>query len=295
MPGSRVEPPVSEAELHGFVDGGLDRARSEAVQAFLAASPADAARVETWRRQNEKISAAFASMKTSPLPWSLPLDSIAGEAAGIGRAVMEGGHAAVRESFHSWRERWSAHGTRIAVLAFMGGVLLAASVDYITNHLGAPDDEPVSSSGSAAAGTNEAFAAQARAALRAFGQSPAAAPPSGTGEGREQELAAPVLPNLPVNGLKLAGLRAVPGEQGHMLCMFYGRPDASNLALCVEKTPGPAETLAQLTGNFPSASISWRQKGAAYVLTGALPEPELRALADEARRQVEAFDGKDGK
>jgi anti-sigma factor RsiW len=41
---------VSEAELHGFVDGGLDRGRREAVKAFLAESPADAARVETSRR-----------------------------------------------------------------------------------------------------------------------------------------------------------------------------------------------------------------------------------------------------
>ena len=42
-------PPVSEAELHGFADGDLDRSRREAVLAYLAASPRDAARVETWR------------------------------------------------------------------------------------------------------------------------------------------------------------------------------------------------------------------------------------------------------
>ena len=70
MPASGVEPPVSEAELHGFVDGGLDRGRREAVKAFLAESPADAARVETWRRQNETIRAAFASMETLPPPFA---------------------------------------------------------------------------------------------------------------------------------------------------------------------------------------------------------------------------------
>ncbi len=69
MPG----PPVSEAELHGYVDGDMDRGRREAVQAFLAASPGDAARVETWRRQNEAIRAAFAPVETGPLPWSFPL------------------------------------------------------------------------------------------------------------------------------------------------------------------------------------------------------------------------------
>ena len=77
-----------------------------------------------------------------------------------------------------------------------------------------------------------------------------------------------------------------------MLCMFYTKPDAGNLALCAEKTPGPSETAARLSGTFPSPAISWRQKGANYALAGALPEPELRALADSVRAQVEAFDGK---
>jgi len=41
-------------------------AAARGVKAFLAESPADAARVETWRRQNETIRAAFASMETLP-------------------------------------------------------------------------------------------------------------------------------------------------------------------------------------------------------------------------------------
>src|SRR3984893_4869706 len=96
MPGS----PVSETELHGFVDGDLDCGRREAVQAFLAASPGDAARVETWRRQNEAIRAAFAPVETGPLPWSFPL-------APRGEGVATTGHAAGRQTetsgSHSWR------------------------------------------------------------------------------------------------------------------------------------------------------------------------------------------------
>src|SRR5438105_4055153 len=101
MPG----PPVSEAELHGYVDGDMDRGRGEAVQAFLAASPGDAARVETWRRQNEAIRAAFAPVETGPLPWSLPLAPGA-EGMAPTRHVA-GGHAETSGS-HSWRARWFA-------------------------------------------------------------------------------------------------------------------------------------------------------------------------------------------
>ena len=71
-----------------------------------------------------------------------------------------------------------------------------------------------------------------------------------------------------------------------------GWPEAGNLALCAEKTPGPSETEARLSGSFPSAAISWRQKGANYALAGALSAPELYALAESVRAQVEAFDGK---
>src|SRR3979411_1660828 len=89
MPGQG--PPVSEAELHGFVDGDMDRGRREAVQAFLDASPGGAARGETWRRQNETIRAAFAPVESGPLPWSLPLAPGAEGAAASGRAA--GGQA----------------------------------------------------------------------------------------------------------------------------------------------------------------------------------------------------------
>jgi anti-sigma factor RsiW len=275
------EPPVSEAELHGFVDGGLDRVRRDAVQALLAASPEDAARVEMWRRQNERIRAAFASMKTPsrPLPWSLFYGP------GAAGTADRGGPAS---GASSWRERWSG---RLIGLAFAGGVLLTACADYFTNHVGAPDDVmPASGEAAEASG---AFAAQTLSALRAFGPPPAMLSLSSKGDGGAPELAAPVLPALPAGRQTLAGVRAMPGEQGQMLCMFYARKDAGTLALCAEKTPGPDETAPRVAGDFPSAAISWRQNGADYVLAGALPEPELRALADGVRAQVEAFDGKE--
>jgi anti-sigma factor RsiW len=270
MPASGLEPPVSEAELHGFVDGGLDRGRREAVQAFLAASPADAARVETWRGQNDKIRAAFASVEAIPPPWPSPHAPGAGGAAPAGREPKGSGQSKVRAPTPMWRERWFA---QLIGLAFASGVVLTAGAAYLDG---------------------EAFTVQAMAALRAFDQPPAAPGLSPKEKRRAQDVAAPLLPNLPVSyGLKLAGVRAMPGEQGQMLCLFYTKPDAGKLALCAEKTPGSSETSTRLSGSFPSAAISWRQRGANYALAGTLSEPELRALADAVRAQVEAFDGKE--
>ncbi len=279
-------PPVSEVELHGFVDGDLDRGRREAVQAFLAASPEDAARVETWRRQNETIRAAFARVETGPLPWSLPLAPGAkGEAA---TAHAAGGQAEARASY-SWRARWFA---RLIGLSFASGALLTASAAYLAGRVNAPEAAPPSSEGPIPVGMNDAFVTRAMSALRAFEPPPAAVRLSPTREGPGQDTAAPILPNFPVEGLKLAGARAMPGEQGQISCLVYARPDETNIALCVEKAGDPGETVPRVSGNFTLAAIHWRQRGANYALVGALPEAELRSLADAVHAQVEAFDGR---
>jgi anti-sigma factor RsiW len=280
MSASGLEPPVSEAELHGFVDGGLDRGRRRAVLAFLADSPADAARVETWRRQNEWIRAAFASLDTPHSPSPLP-----------GVTARGGRQDDVRAATKIWLERWFA---QLIGLAFAGGVVLTAGVTavYFAERAALPQGVTLTSSDVSVAPADEAFAALSIKALQTSGPPPAAGL-SAKEKRQAHNLAAPLLPNLPAaSGLKLSGVRAMPGEQGQMLCLYYTRPDAGTLALCAEKTPGPSETEARLSGSYPAAAISWRQKGANYALAGALPAPELRALADSVRAQVEAFDGK---
>jgi len=279
-------PPVSEDELHEFVDGDLDRGRREAVQAFLAASPGDAARVETWRRQNETIRAAFALVETGPLPWSLLL---APGAEGVAAARhASAGHAEASGS-HAWRARWFAP---LIALSFASGALLAAGAAYLGGFVNAPETAPSSSDGPTPAGMNDIFVTRARSALREF-EPPLGAvrlPPNSDGPG--QDTASPILPNLPAEGLKLAGVRAMPGEQGQMSCLFYARPDEANIALCVEKAVDQSDSVAHVAGNFPSAAIYWRQRGANYALVGALPEARLRSLADAVRAEVEAFDAR---
>src|SRR6202045_4164341 len=160
-------PPVSEAEMHGFVDGDLDRGRREAVQTFLAASPGDAARVETWRRQNETIRAAFAPVETGPLPWSLPLAPGAEGGAATGDAA--GGQAEASAS-HPWRARWFAP---LIGLSFASGALLACSAAYLAGRVNAPDAAPPSSAGPTPTGMNDTFVTRAMSALRPFEPPPA--------------------------------------------------------------------------------------------------------------------------
>ena len=62
---------VSEDDLHAYVDGTLDGARRLAVSLYLAAHPAEAARVEAFRAQKEAVNALFGKVVEEPLPQRL--------------------------------------------------------------------------------------------------------------------------------------------------------------------------------------------------------------------------------
>jgi anti-sigma factor RsiW len=62
---------VHEHELHAYVDGTLPEARRLEVEAWLAAHPEDAARVQAWAAQNQSLHAAFDSVLNEPLPLNL--------------------------------------------------------------------------------------------------------------------------------------------------------------------------------------------------------------------------------
>jgi anti-sigma factor RsiW len=60
--------PVTEADLHAYVDGVLPEARRDEVEAHLAARSEDARRVQEWREQNKALHLWFDPVLDEPLP-----------------------------------------------------------------------------------------------------------------------------------------------------------------------------------------------------------------------------------
>jgi anti-sigma factor RsiW len=152
MPGHG--PPVNEAELHGFVDGDMDRGRRESVQTFLAASPGDAARVETWRRQNERFVPLSRRSKPGHCRGSCRLLPAPGEWPR--RDTLPGRQAEATGS-HAWRARWFA---RLIGLSFASGALLAASAAYLAGR-GERAGSRAAFQAPAPAGMNDTFVTRA--------------------------------------------------------------------------------------------------------------------------------------
>lgn len=68
MPGDQ---PISEDELHAYVDGNIAPGRRLDIALYLARHPAEAARMEVFRAQREAIRALFDDLAHQPVPWRL--------------------------------------------------------------------------------------------------------------------------------------------------------------------------------------------------------------------------------
>jgi len=65
MPGDQ---PISEDELHAYVDGDIAPGRRLDIALYLARHPAEAARMEVFRAQREAIHALFDDFADQPVP-----------------------------------------------------------------------------------------------------------------------------------------------------------------------------------------------------------------------------------
>jgi len=65
--------PITEDDVHGYVDGRLDGERRSAVERYLQGRPEVAARVAAYRAQREGLRAAYAARASEPIPPSLNL------------------------------------------------------------------------------------------------------------------------------------------------------------------------------------------------------------------------------
>ncbi|WOJ89088.1 hypothetical protein RZS28_14950 [Methylocapsa polymorpha] len=295
-------PPVSDEDLHGFVDGEVEPARRDAILRFLSASPADAARVESWRRQNETIRAAFARVEAEHVPSFLsfappesrsrfPCKLLSGQERFAAGGKAEGGGAANAP----WRYRQAC----LLLLAFASGIIATIGATLLADRINAPDRALIARSDHlpAPVDSDSIFVGRTVAALQSFAPQastattkPAAAISDKAAVGQRQT--ALVLPNLSGAGLRLAGLRVLPSETDRMFCFFYTKPTDVSLALCVERAADAGASGFHQVGHFPSSTIDWRQMGARYALAGALADAELRTLAGQASAEIEAFDAR---
>jgi anti-sigma factor RsiW len=244
--------PVGEDDLHAFVDGRLDEPRRREVEAWLAATPAEAARLRDWQRQSSALRTALGAVAGEAVPARLRLDTL-----------------------HSERRQ-----RRFAML----GRAAAAAVLFMLGMVAGWGSARLGGQGIAGPPMADALAAHRIYADRATGAVEiAAATPGALAAALSGAVGWTVLvPDLSPLGLVLLGGRVLPSEDGLAALVVYDGPQGLRLSLFVRRSrrDGP-ERPEIIEREKPLRAAVWFRGGFghAVVAVGAPAELLLSAAA----------------
>jgi anti-sigma factor RsiW len=250
--------PVREDELHAFVDGELPPDRREAVTAWLAEHPEQAALVAAWLAQAEAIRARYGSVANEPVPARFDLEALmrdSGErrrpwwtmvAAAVVAAFMVGGGAG-----------WMARGATAAAPTSSGSI--TADVVEVRHPVEVPGDE-------------RAHMTQWLSKRLGYAQH---------------------IPDLQSLGLKLVGGRLLPGPTGAAAMYMYEGTSGERYTLYCAKTSTPESALRFREGSGDRyAAVTWVSDKAAYVVSGPAERARLEQVSKAIYDQMDKSDWK---
>jgi len=252
--------PVTEEELHAFVDGEVPADRQEAVAAWLTAHPEDAALVAGWRAQADSIRARYGAVVNEPVPVRLTLDQVMRKDRSSGRS-------------------WTAMAAAAAVVAFLGG----GATGWVAH--------------GAATGTPSSFDTITAEALEAYKlyvvevRHPVEVPgnerPHMTQWLTKRLGYQQYIPDLESMGLKLVGGRLLPGPTG-AAAAFYMYEGASGERFTVYSAPATSpETALRYKDGDRSAAFYWVDDKHAYVVSGPADKDRLKTVTRAVWEQID--------
>lgn len=251
--------PISEDDLHAYIDDALPPARRAEVDTYLEDNPDVARRFGRFAAHRDSLRAALGPITSEPVPPQLNLEHL----------------AAPRRRMH-----WS--GWRVASAA---GLLLLAGGAGGWSLRGIDADRGVGI---------EALADEASYTYAVFGpdRSRAVEIPAADSMAllrwMENRLHRPVaLPDLNGTGFRLMGGRVVATENGPAGLLFYDDPGGRRIAMLMRpmiKRDRNARMRQHRQGDV--AGFSWADRGMGYSLVGDMSADLLHPVADEARRQL---------
>lgn len=250
--------PITEDDLHAYVDGQLDDARRDEVAAYFEANPEIAARFARYGDQRAAIRAALDPVAVEPIPTRLnPSHIIAARRS---------------ESAPLWR-----YAAAIALLLATGG-----SGGWLLRSALEPPREGVLALAGEATSSFVTYASDTvRPVELRSGDSVELIDWATRRIGRK-----PVLPDLTRTGYRMMGGRIVSTPHGAGLMLMYDNDRGTRLVMLSRPmaVDQNRKMMEHAQGNIEG--WSWATDGMGYSLVGTLPADQLHPLADDIRRQV---------
>ena len=252
------ERPITDEELHAFVDDRLGHERQPDVLRYVQAHPDVARRIAAYRDQREALRAALGPLAAEPLPPALDLQAL------------------IQQRLVQRRFPWRA--AAAVVLAFglggAGGWLLNFGAQQPTLTISLLSEQAVAN--------HMVYTADRRR-------------PTELGADQRDDLARWVSnrlnhkvapPDLAAGGYSYIGGRLAATPDGPAGLFMYDDKQGVRLTVFVLPLSGAENSPMQHVESDKVDGIAWIDKGIGYTVVGKLPQDELRRLAEQVRQQL---------
>ena len=253
------EQPVTEDELHAYVDGDLPPDRLQAVPAWLNDHPSDAATVAAWRAQAEAIRARFGAVADEPVPARLKLEQVMRNGGTMRRSLAAIAAAAAVVAFvfggaAGWMARGASAAAPLGAGSFTADALEAHRLYVVEVR------HPVEVPGSERAHMTQWLSKRL---------------------GYEQRV-----PDLSAIGLKLVGGRLLPGPTGAAAFYMYEGPSGERYTIYCSKVPVGDSALRFKEGTT-FATFYWVEDKVGYAVAGPDDREKLEKVTKAIYEQMD--------
>lgn len=253
--------PISETDLHAYVDGKLAPERAAEVEAWLAARPDKDAEIANWQRQNEALAALFDATADETVPSRLDPHLIARSPA-------------ANRSF-----RWSQLAAAAVVTLALGGALGWAGRTYFETPR---RDELIATAVSAHA----LFVKENRHAVEV-----AATEKDHLVSWLSNRVERPITPpDLSPDGFTLVGGRLLPGYDegppGPAAQLMYENSAKERVTVYITAALADRRTEREFTTRKNLDAFYWANDKITCTVVGDLPEAQMQAVAKKVYQQL---------
>jgi anti-sigma factor RsiW len=254
--------PISDADLHGYVDGLLSPEQHAAVARQLQAQPEAAERAAAYAAQREALRACFAPIAAEAVPPRLALQGLIAQRLAERRSV--------------WRPA-------VAAAVLLGFVLGGAGGWALHGRIGATPNDLILLAQEAIA-NHEVYTADRKR-------------PTELGAAQRDDLARwvsnrlgrPVAPpDMSATGFHYIGGRLAATPQGPAGLFMYQDAAGARLTIFVLPMRDAADTPTRMVDVGTMDGCAWIDKGVGYTVVAPVPPKELHNLAVDVRHQLSA-------
>lgn len=249
--------PITEDELHAYVDGVLPRDRVAEVEKYLAANPDAASQVASWRKQIELVREKWGAIAEEPVPERLKIENV---------TIRKGGNF-----------RRMAAAALVAFIAGTGAGWLGRDLSEFGKNT-----DIARALADAAIEAHRLYVAEVRHPIEVRADEAHLVPWLSRRVGSQLKA-----PDLQPEGLKLLGGRLLSGPRGPTALLMYEGTNGERVTLTTARARREGESAFEWKYSGEIGAVAWFENGLAFVVAGPA---ERERLSRVARKVFDAYE-----